>query len=165
MAGIERGLRILEDDLDPASVAEQLLALQPADVPAVHQYLAACRPVKEEYRAARGGLAAARLAYDAKRLAAHQVETDAVDGLDPSDCVREDALLYREPDLEVPDAQQDFSATIFLFAHLAAYYTKSRQPYAREREILSKMSAMPFLASPRSVANASSENGSRSAVP
>jgi hypothetical protein len=62
---IERGERVLKNDLHVAAHRAKRLALEPADVHAVEPDITARRLDEAENGPAEGGLAAARFAHDA----------------------------------------------------------------------------------------------------
>src|SRR5215218_7076315 len=77
------------------------------DVLAVEDHLALGRLVEAQNRAADRRLAAARLADQAERLAAADLERDAVDGLDVAHVtVEDDPALDREVELEALELDQ-----------------------------------------------------------
>src|SRR5262249_62101736 len=89
LARIERGERILEDDLHLATIGAQLRLLQVRDVAAFELDAAVGRLDQAQDRASHGGLAAAGLADQAQRFAFRDLEADAVN--------REDAPGHRSP--------------------------------------------------------------------
>ncbi len=107
VARVERRERVLEDHLHPAAQRPQLVVPEVRDVGAVEDDLPGGRLVEAQQRAADGGLAAAGLADETKRLPAANVEADVVYRADIADVpVEDDAGLDREPDLEVLDLDQ-----------------------------------------------------------
>src|SRR4051812_49126212 len=90
LARVERRVRVLEDHLHLAPQRLQLLAVEPRDVaPAVLDR--AARRVEQARDQARGrALAAAGLPHDPERLALHDVERHAVDGMHRPDLLLED---------------------------------------------------------------------------
>jgi hypothetical protein len=105
---VERGVRVLEDDLDVATHPAHLLARRPAPVGTLEDHLAGRRLLEPHEQPAERGLAATRLADDAEGLALVQVEAHPVDGPDlpgdpaqdtPSDRVVLDQVLGAENDL------------------------------------------------------------------
>ena len=107
VARVQRRVRILEDHLHPPPQRAHLRLAEVGDVGAVEGDLPGGRLVEAEERAADGRLAAARLADEPERLAALDLERDAVDGLDVADvAVHHDAAPDREPDLEVVDLDE-----------------------------------------------------------
>ena len=90
---VERADRVLEDDLHVPAHRLQVARRRDADdVDAVELDLARGRLEQPQQRAAEGRLAAAGLADEADRLAAADVEVDAVDRLQLADGALEDAL-------------------------------------------------------------------------
>ncbi len=83
--GFSDAVRVLEDHLHVAAERAQSALLQVRDVVALEGDLPAGRLDQPGDQAAGGGLAAARLAHQAQRLALAHVEADAVDGLDRAD--------------------------------------------------------------------------------
>ena len=107
MPWVEGGKRILEDHLHAPPQRTELLVVEVRDVLAVEEHLAAGRLVEAQDRAADRRLAAARLADQAERLAAADLERDAVDGLDVADvAVEDDPALDREVELQVLELDQ-----------------------------------------------------------
>ena len=82
---VQRGDRVLEDDLHPAAHALELVPLEGEDVLAVEHDLARGRRHEPEDGAPEGGLAAARLADEAQGLAAPDLKRHVVDGVDVAD--------------------------------------------------------------------------------
>jgi hypothetical protein len=78
--GVERGVRILEHDLEAAPHAAHLCAVERKDVRAVEVHAPALRLLEADDAPAERRLAASRLADQAERLAAPDVERVAVDG-------------------------------------------------------------------------------------
>ena len=102
MRGIERRVRILEDDLHLPAVGPQSRLAQARDVLAVKPDAAGGRLDQPQHGAADRRLAAAALADQAERLAALDREADAVDRDRPCPALRaQQALLDREMLLEV----------------------------------------------------------------
>src|SRR5436853_6109436 len=79
---VERGVRILEDDLDPPPQLAKLPLRQAGDLASLELDASSCRAHEPEQRPAERRLAAARLADQAEDLAAPDVERDVVDRLD-----------------------------------------------------------------------------------
>ena len=102
----ERGERVLEDDLHLRTHGVELARGQVIDLLAVEEDLTGgLVGIKAEDGAAGGRLAAAGLADEAHRLAALEVEGDAVDGLDVTDGLGDHAALYGEVFLQSVDHQ------------------------------------------------------------
>ena len=101
--GIERAVRVLEDDLHLATHLAQLLGLQRVQVHAVEPDRAAGRVAQPDHRAPDRALPAPGLADEAQRLAAANLDGHAVDRLDGALGGLEDAGTDREVDLEVVD--------------------------------------------------------------
>jgi hypothetical protein len=93
---VQRGVRILEDDLDLAPDRPHLTPLEARDVAAVEEDRAGRRLEQLDDRAPERRLAAARLADDAERLALADGKVDPVDCADGADGVLEDARLDRK---------------------------------------------------------------------
>src|SRR5215210_1937815 len=107
VARVQRRVRILEDHLHPAPERAQLALVERRDVLAVEGDPSGGRLVQAEDCAADGRLPAARLAHEPERLAALDVERDAVDRLDVADVpVEDEPALDREPDLDVVERDQ-----------------------------------------------------------
>ena len=120
MPRVQRGIRVLEDHLHPAPERPQLGLAEVRDVLAVEDDPAAGRLVETQDRPAHGGLPAARLADEAERFAATDLERDAVDRLDVADMpVEDEPALDRKVDLDVVeldevavDAQRETTASL-----------------------------------------------------
>ena len=82
---VEARVRVLEDDLDPPAVGLEGRALERRDLDAVETDRARRRLDEAKDQPTDCGLAAARLADEAERLAAPDVEVDAIDRLDRPD--------------------------------------------------------------------------------
>ena len=82
---IEAGVRVLEDHLHPLAQAAQLGTLDLGHVLAVEEDPAPRRRVEADDRPPGRALAAARFADEAERLAALDLERDAIDRLDVAD--------------------------------------------------------------------------------
>src|SRR6516225_5673896 len=95
-AWVERGVRVLEDDLQLAPIGPHLTAGQPVDALAPDADLARGRIDQFEDRLAGGRLAAAALADEAQSLALSDVERDSIDGVHLADGALQQALLDRE---------------------------------------------------------------------
>ena len=93
---IQRGIWILEDDLDVTSHRAHLSALELRDVPAVEEDRSGGGFDQLDDRAAQGRLSASRLPDDPERLALPHCQIDAVDGSDLTHGVLEDAGLGSE---------------------------------------------------------------------
>ena len=105
-AWVEAGVRVLEDDLHPPPVRLQRGALDLGDVLAIEQDGARRRVDEAQEQPSDRGLAAARLADEAERFAATDLEADAVHGLDEADLPLEDPAVDREVLHEVLDLDQ-----------------------------------------------------------
>src|SRR5262249_41733503 len=106
-ARVERAVRVLEDDLDTPAQTAQRFPVQVAEVETVEQDFALRRAFELQDAAAGRGLAAARLADKAERLAAANIEADAVDGLDLGNRARNKRSLGDwEIFLEAADADE-----------------------------------------------------------
>ena len=102
-ARVERGVGVLEDDLELAPIGPHLVARQAVDALAVDADLARGRVDQLEDRLAGGRLAAAALADEAQGLALGDVERDAVDRVHLADGAPQQPL----PDREVLDQPLD----------------------------------------------------------
>jgi len=128
-AWVERGERILEDDLHvlaqplgtPAVLARDLLALEPD--------LAACGRHQADQRPPQGRLAAARLAHEADRFAGGDLEVDTIDRVNLGDDALEDALADRKVGLQVADLDQRFRAHTVTF-----WPTVARRPPSQSQQ-------------------------------
>src|SRR5216110_546532 len=103
---IERRVGVLEDDLHLFAQRTQRALVERRDVLRPEPDLARRRLDQPEDRATRGGLAAARLADEAERLARQDLERHVVDGVHARDLAREEAAADREVLLEVLDPEQ-----------------------------------------------------------
>src|SRR5438552_4781161 len=103
---IERRVRVLEDDLHLLAERAQRSLIERGDVLALERDLTGGRLDQAEDRAARGGLAAARLADEAQRLAGHDVERHVVHRVHTRHLAREQAATDREVLLEVANLEE-----------------------------------------------------------
>ncbi len=104
-ARIERGERVLEDDLHLPPVGAQLRPAEARDVGTVELDAARGRLDQPQHGATDCRLAAARLADQPQRLARTDREADAVDREDMAGRAPQYALLDREMLLELPHLQ------------------------------------------------------------
>jgi hypothetical protein len=81
---IERGVRILKDDLHASTQTPQVAFRHPRDLLTFEANAALRRRNEPEQRAPKCGLAASRLTHESEDLAAADVEGDVVDGADTS---------------------------------------------------------------------------------
>src|SRR5262249_49286960 len=95
-ARVQRGIRVLEHDLQFAAMRPHLAPRQLVDPLAVEPDLAGCRFDQLQDRLAGGRLAAAALADEAPGLALGDIEGDAIDRVHLSDGLLQDTLLDRE---------------------------------------------------------------------
>ncbi len=94
---VERGVRVLHDELHPAAQPAQLRLRQREHVAVLEQHAARGRPLRAHQEPGQRALAAAGLADQAERLSPAQLEGDPVDGLDLPDLLPEQhALGQRE---------------------------------------------------------------------
>ena len=106
-ARVERGVRVLEDDLHLAAHRLQLGALRVGDLLAVELDRARGRVEEPDHEAGDRALPAAGLADEAEGLAAAELERDAVDRLHRADLLLEDdAARDREVLDEVVDLEE-----------------------------------------------------------
>jgi hypothetical protein len=104
---VQRREGILEDDLHPAAERLEVALAEIGDVLAVEADPARRRPVQPEQRPADRRLPASRLADEAERLAAANVERDVVDGANVAHVpVEHDPRPDREVHLQVLDLDQ-----------------------------------------------------------
>ena len=103
---VEAGVGVLEDDLHPPAVGLEVGALERRELGAVELDRPGGRLDEPQDEPTDGRLAAARLADQAERLAAPDVEADAVDGLDRGDRPLHDPAPDREVLDEVPDPDE-----------------------------------------------------------
>src|SRR6185312_17076823 len=92
-ARVERGDRILKDELDAPAQSTQPLPALPGKVEPFEQHLASGGAGELQHGAPQRGLAAAALADESQRLAAGEVEADIGDGVD---AIGAGAVLDRE---------------------------------------------------------------------
>ena len=105
-ARIERGERILEDDLHVAAQPLQRAAIERGNVPALEPYLARGGFDQPQDAAPGGRLATPRFAYYSERLSGSEVEAHPVDRMHALHFAREDATLHREMLDQIAHAQQ-----------------------------------------------------------
>src|SRR5216117_2536332 len=103
---IERCVRVLKDDLHLFPERAQRALVERRHVLRSEPDLARRRLDEPENRAARRGLAAARLPDQAERLARQDLERHVVHGVHARDLAREEAAADREVLLEVLDPEQ-----------------------------------------------------------
>src|SRR5215471_11631856 len=108
-ARIERGVGVLKNDLHVAAERTQFAAGQYGRVLALEPDLAGSRFDKAQDAAAGRGFAAAGLADEPQRLAAADIEADAVDGMHAFDRARQQSALDRKMLNQVLDPQQRLS--------------------------------------------------------
>jgi hypothetical protein len=104
-ARVERGHRVLEHDLDPASQRAQRGTRQRQQVLALEEDAAGLRLDQPQQRAPDGRLAAARLADQRERAPGLDLEGDLVDRAHPGDRPLQQACAHREPGAEPLDPQ------------------------------------------------------------
>src|SRR5215510_2794337 len=92
-ARIERAVRVLEDDLDTPAQTTQRFPPEVCEADTVEQDFALRRAFELQDAAAGRGLAATRLADQAERLAATNIEADAVNRLDVGNRARNERAL------------------------------------------------------------------------
>src|SRR5262249_31330479 len=109
LSRVQRGVRILEDDLHLAPQRPERRAPQPTDVVALEDDLPRSGLEQPDDGAAERRFPAARLADQAERLALLHREADVVDRVDARDLALEDALANREVLLEAPDLDERLS--------------------------------------------------------
>ena len=103
---VEARVRVLEDDLDPPAIRLEGRTLEGRQLDAIETDRARSRLDEAKDQATDCGLAAAGLADEAERLAAPDVEVDAIDGLDRPDLPLEDPAADRKVLDEVPDLDE-----------------------------------------------------------
>jgi hypothetical protein len=102
VARVERREWILKDHLHPATQRTELVLAEIGNVPAVEDDATRGRLVEAQDRAADRRFTATRLADEADRLAAANLERDVVDSADvPDVTIEHDAALDREPNAKV----------------------------------------------------------------
>src|SRR5206468_343481 len=98
--------RILEDDLHPLARQPQLARRQRDEVPPLEPDAPRTRLDQPQDQARRRGLAAARLADEAQRLALREREADAVDRVDHAPATGEPRAADVEPLLQPGDLEE-----------------------------------------------------------
>ena len=109
VARVERGERVLEDDLHLPPQRPQRVALQRGDVLPLEPHVARGGLDQAHHAAPRGGFAAAGLAHHAERLAGCDIETDAVHRVHLAGHPRHHAAADREVLLEPADRKNRLS--------------------------------------------------------
>ena len=145
---VERGERVLEDDLQLPAVGPELLLAEARDVVAVELDGAGGRLDQAHDGAAHRGLAAAALADQPQRLARADREAHAVDGIDMADGAAQQALAHGE--------------VLAQSRHLEHGHAGLRHLVRRHRTPGSHLSHWP---SPRSCRSASRRPNGRGASP
>src|SRR5204863_8319400 len=84
-ARVERGKRVLEDDLHLAAIGPHLGLAETDDLATLDLHRTGGGLDRAQHRAAGRGLAAARLAHQPQRLALADREAHAIDGIDLAD--------------------------------------------------------------------------------
>ena len=105
---VQRGERVLEDDLHIAAKRAERLALEPGDAAAFEPYLARGRLDQPQDAAPGGRFAAAGFPDQPQRLAGADLEADVVDRVHLLARTGEHAAPGREILHQVADAQQRF---------------------------------------------------------
>ena len=105
-AGVQRRVGVLEDDLHVAPQVAQRALVEGGDVLVLEPHLARGGLDEAEDAAAGGGLAAARLAHEAERLALQDLHGDVVHRVDAGDFAREEAPADGEVLLEILDSKE-----------------------------------------------------------
>src|SRR4051812_3017857 len=104
---IERGVRILEDDLELSADLAQLFAPEPRQLLTAETDRAGRRLQQLQDAVAGGRLAGPRLTHETERLPSADLERNVVDGLDVVDrLLDQDPLLDRKVLLQVLDDEQ-----------------------------------------------------------
>ena len=106
LARVERGEGVLEDDLHAPPIGLQGVALEGRDVRAVEDDPAGGGVDEPQQQPADGRLAAARLAHETERLAARDLEVDAVHGAHLGHGALQDARSDGEGLVEALEAHQ-----------------------------------------------------------
>jgi hypothetical protein len=119
---VERGVRVLEDHLEPTAQVLELPPVDGGDVRAVELDRARRGLVQPHDRPPGRALAAARLPDEAKGLALPELEADPVDRAHVADvALDEQALGDREPDLEVLDPEQGVRGGVIVRRHVVVH--------------------------------------------
>ena len=105
-ARIERGVRVLKDDLDIAAQDAKLIGLQPPDILAIKMDFARGWFDQAQHAAPGGRLAAAGFADQPEGFAALDGEIDAVDSVNAAGLAAEQAAFDRKLLGQVPDPEQ-----------------------------------------------------------
>jgi len=98
---VERTVRVLEDDLHPASHASQGAGAQLGHIDTVKMDLATGRFEKPQDGSAGGRFTAARLAHQAKRLALVNLKANAIDCSDMIDHARQESAAHGKVNLQI----------------------------------------------------------------
>ena len=110
---VQRRVRVLEDHLHLLAQGHELLLAEVGDVAAIEDDLARGRLQQLGHGAPGRGLAAARLAHKADRLAGPDLQVQPVDSLHGADLLAEhDALGDREVLLQARDLEQGIPGTV-----------------------------------------------------
>src|SRR4051794_39591873 len=135
LAGVQRGVRILEDHHHLAPDRPHLLATQVSNVATVEDDLAPGRLEQARYAPRHRRLAATGLTDNSERLAGVKGEVDAVDRPDLSDrLLEEESTRYGEVLLETLDSEQLAHAALSPLAAIAACFwaqMRARSPSSR----------------------------------
>jgi hypothetical protein len=105
-AGVERRVRVLEDDLHLAAIRQHPRRRQAGDVVAGELDRARGRLQQPQHRLAEGGFSGTALADQAQGFAVADRERDVVDGKDVAPGARDDAAADREVLLQSRNLQQ-----------------------------------------------------------
>ena len=111
--GVQRREGVLEDHLDVLAQLRELLALEVKDVLALKLDGARSCLVEHGHSTAQGGLAAARLADDAERLALVQVEVDVGHGVQDGTLHKGQAALKLELLGQVANLENGLAGALF----------------------------------------------------
>ena len=103
---VERSERVLEDDLHPATQRAHVVGIDIGELVAVEDDPAVRGRGQLDDGPAEGGLAAAGLTDERERLAAVDLEVDAVDRVDRADLAPQDPAVDREVLLEAVHREQ-----------------------------------------------------------
>jgi hypothetical protein len=104
---VERGVRVLKDDLEAMSQRPKLILRKLSNVDAVEDHLPGGWPVQPDDRPPGRGLATAALADQPEHLAAPNREADPIDGVDDLVMAPKPTLASdREMERQVADLEQ-----------------------------------------------------------
>src|SRR5215831_169051 len=105
-ARVERGIRVLKDDLDVAAKRAKRVAIERAHILAIEADIARCRLDQAQHATARGRFAATGFADKPKRFARIDMKIDAADRMDGSGLTLQHPAADRKCLGEVADVEE-----------------------------------------------------------